>query len=72
MGVTVTLHNLVRKERQNMNAKIKLWLYEGQVIYSIPVSVMDKGFSQWITDELARDFGISATEITTEVRWIVL
>ena len=55
-----------------MNTRMKYWKYNGDVIYSLPVDVMDEGFTRWITDELAHDLGISATEITTEVKWIVL
>ena len=65
-----------------MNTKMKFWWYgcdtyeqakrDNKILYSIPIDVMDNGFSRWIVDELAKDFNILATEIKTDVRWMVI
>lgn len=44
------------------------WMYEGKVLASLPIDVLEAGDRQWFTDHLARDFGYDGSKIVVKVQ----
>lgn len=44
------------------------WMYEGKVLASLPIDVLERGDRAWMTEHLAKDFGYDGSKIIVKVQ----